>query len=45
VPFREKRAKYERRPGDVEDVLEAGNRVAQEKASETMNEVRSAVGL
>lgn len=45
APFREKRAKYERRPGDVEDVLEAGNRVAQEKASETMNEVRSAVGL
>lgn len=45
APFREKRAAYERRPGEVEDVLAAGNRVAQEKAAETMDEVRSAVGL
>ncbi|MFQ5902628.1 MAG: tryptophan--tRNA ligase [Candidatus Binatia bacterium] len=44
-PFREKRAAYERRPTDVEDVLVTGNRTAQEKASETMNEVRGAVGL
>ena len=45
APFREKRAVYEKRPADVDDVLAAGNRVAQEKAAETMGEVRSAVGL
>lgn len=44
-PFREKRAAYEQRPADVEDVLVTGNRIAQEKAAETMDEVRSAVGL
>ena len=44
-PFREKRAAYEKRPADVDDALAAGNRVAQEKAAETMGEVRSAVGL
>jgi tryptophanyl-tRNA synthetase len=44
-PFREKRAKYEKRPSDVEDVLAGGNQTAQEKASETMGEVRAAVGL
>ncbi len=43
--FREKRAAYEKRPADVEDVLEAGNRVARAKAAETMEEVRAAVGL
>ncbi|MBI4529593.1 MAG: tryptophan--tRNA ligase [Deltaproteobacteria bacterium] len=45
APFREKRAAYEKRPGEVEDVLAAGNRVAQEKAAETMEEVRGTVGL
>lgn len=44
-PFQEKRAAYERRPKDVEDVLVAGNRVAQQKAAETMSEVRGALGL
>jgi len=44
-PFGEKRAKYEKRPSDVEDVLAAGNYTAQQKASETMGEVRAAVGL
>lgn len=44
-PFREKRAAYEQRPADVEGVLVTGNRIAQEKAAETMDEVRSAVGL
>lgn len=44
-PFREKRAAYERRPADVEDVLVTGNRIAQKKAGETMNEVRGAVGM
>lgn len=44
-PFREKRAAYEQRPMDAEDVLVAGNRVAQKQAAETMSEVRSALGL
>jgi hypothetical protein len=29
----------------VDEVLVSGNRIAQEKAAETMGEVRSAVGL
>ncbi len=45
APFREKRAVYEHRPADVEEVLVTGNRIAQEKAAETMDEVRGAVGL
>lgn len=44
-PFREKRELYEQRPADVEDVLVTGNRVAEERARETMEEVRGAVGL
>ena len=44
-PFREKRAKYEKQPSEVEDVLAAGNRTAQQRASDTMGEVRAAVGL
>ncbi len=45
APLQEKRASYERRPHDVEDVLATGDRLAKEKASETMEEVREAVGL
>ena len=45
APFQEKRAAYEQRPGDAEDALAAGNRAAQETAAETMEQVRSAVGL
>jgi tryptophanyl-tRNA synthetase len=45
APFREQRAQYEKNPSQVEAVLEAGNRVAREKAAETMVEVREAVGL
>jgi len=45
LEVREQRAAYEKRPADVEDVLEAGNRVARAKAAETMEEVRAAVGL
>lgn len=45
APFREKRESYERSPADVEDVLLTGNRTAQQKAHETMEEVRDAVGL
>lgn len=45
APVHEKRAAYEKRPADVDEVLVSGNRIAQEKAAETMGEVRSAVGL
>jgi len=45
APFREKRAKYEGRPADAEDILASGSHTAQQKAAETMDEVRAAVGL
>jgi tryptophanyl-tRNA synthetase len=45
APIQEKRAAYEKRPAEVEEVLATGNRIAQKKAAETMDEVRSAVGL
>jgi tryptophanyl-tRNA synthetase len=45
APFREKRAQLENNPEQVEAVLKAGNRVAQVKAIETMNEVRETLGL
>jgi tryptophanyl-tRNA synthetase len=45
APIREKRAALEQRPGEVEEVIAAGNRAAQEKAIETMREVRGAIGL
>jgi len=45
APFREKRAAYEKKPEAVEEVLVYGNRAAQNKAAETMAEVRSTLGL
>ena len=45
APVQEKRAALEKRPAEVGDVLATGNRVAQEKAAETMDEVRAAIGL
>jgi tryptophanyl-tRNA synthetase len=45
APFREKRAQYEKDAEQVDAVLAAGNETAQKKASETMAEVRGAVGL
>ena len=45
APFRERRARYEKHPSQVEAVLETGNEIAREKAAETMAEVREAVGL
>jgi tryptophanyl-tRNA synthetase len=45
APIREKRAALEKRPAAVEEALSAGNRVARERAAETMEEVRSAIGL
>jgi len=45
APIREKRAALEKRPAAVEETLSAGNRVARERAAETMEEVRAAIGL
>ncbi|HEX9446113.1 MAG TPA: tryptophan--tRNA ligase [Candidatus Binatia bacterium] len=45
APIREKRAALEKKPEEVEAVLAAGNRAAQAKAAETMQEVNAAVGL
>ncbi len=45
APIQEKRTVFAKRPADVAEVLAAGNCVAQEKAAETMAEVRKAVGL
>jgi len=45
APISEKRAAYENRPEEVEEALVAGNRIAQQKASETMVEVRETLGL
>jgi tryptophanyl-tRNA synthetase len=44
-PISERRAALEKRPDEVEGILLSGNRTAQEKASETMSEVREALGL
>jgi tryptophanyl-tRNA synthetase len=45
APFRDKRAQLENNPEVVEEVLQAGHEAAQEKASETMSEVRETLGL
>jgi tryptophanyl-tRNA synthetase len=45
APIQEKRAALEKRPGDVEDVLAAGNAVAGRKAAQTMADVRETLGL
>jgi tryptophanyl-tRNA synthetase len=45
APIYEKRAALEKKPREVVEVLAAGNEVARRKASETMTEVRKAVGL
>lgn len=45
APFRENRARYEKRPDDIRDVIAQGNRVAAREAAATMSEVRSALTL
>ena len=45
APFREKRAQLEKKPEVVEEILQAGHEAAQEKARETMSEVRETLGL
>jgi len=43
--FREKRAHYQDKPGEVEEILAAGTAEAQSAAAATMTEVRETVGL
>jgi tryptophanyl-tRNA synthetase len=45
APVRERRAVYEAKPQQVEEILAAGNQTARQKASETMTEVREALAL
>jgi tryptophanyl-tRNA synthetase len=45
TPFRERRAKFGEKPQEVWDILKDGGNRARKIAEETMNEVRSAVGL
>ena len=45
APIYEKRAALEKKPREVVEVLAAGDKVARQKAYETMTEVREAVGL
>jgi len=44
-PIRERRARYEARPGLTEEVVEAGSRRARQEAQETLRLAREAMGL
>jgi tryptophanyl-tRNA synthetase len=44
-PIRERRARYEARPGLTEEIVEAGSRRAREEAQETLRLAREAMGL
>jgi tryptophanyl-tRNA synthetase len=44
-PFRQRRAEYERRPGIVDEILQAGSARARREAQETLRLVREAMGL
>jgi tryptophanyl-tRNA synthetase len=45
APIQARRAVLEKKPSQVEEVLDSGQRVAQQKAAQTMAEVRGALGL
>jgi len=45
TPFREKRAYYESRPGEIRDLLASGERRARERARQTMADVRTVMKL
>ena len=44
-PIQERRRKYEEKPRDAWDILEAGAEKARKAAAETMNSVRAAMGM
>jgi tryptophanyl-tRNA synthetase len=45
APIQERRRYFEANPNEVEAILEAGNARANERANQTMREVRAAVGI
>ena len=45
TPIRDRRSEYERRPGLVDEVIEAGSRRARQEATETLRLAREAMGL
>ena len=45
APYRERRARFEREPKLVWDILEDGNAKARAAARKTMDEVRAALGF
>ena len=45
APIQERRRHFEANPAEVEAIIEAGNARANERANQTMQEVRSAMGL
>ena len=45
VPIRERRASFEQQPGLVEEIIRAGNLSARAVAQETMDMVRTAMGM
>ncbi|MGQ9472026.1 MAG: tryptophan--tRNA ligase [Candidatus Aminicenantales bacterium] len=45
TPYWQKRKFFESHPSEVWDIFAAGNRRAREKAAQTMNEVREAIGF
>ncbi len=45
APIQERRRKYEEKPRDAWDILEAGAKKARGIAAETMNDVRAAMGM
>ena len=44
-PIREKRREYEKNKGYLYDILKEGSKVAREITSNTLDEVRNAIGL
>lgn len=45
APIREKRSYYEKRPDEVNDIIEEGSRKARDIARQTMEDVRSAIHI
>jgi tryptophanyl-tRNA synthetase len=45
APIQERRREYDRNPGAVREILEAGSHTARETAGTTMEEVRTAMNL
>ena len=44
-PIRQRRYKYEKQSGLIDDLLEKGTKKAREQASETLSQVKKAMGI